>query len=47
MNKEVIIIEDLNKYLFKSNINYKLKKITNIFFECIYVRTQIIVIAYL
>ncbi len=32
--EEVIIMEDLNKYLFKSNINYKFKqKVIDIFFS--------------
>jgi hypothetical protein len=35
LNEEVVIImEDLNKYLFKSNINYKFKqKVIDIFFS--------------
>jgi hypothetical protein len=38
--EEVINMEDLNKYLFKLNINYKFKqKVIDIFFQCIYVRT--------
>ncbi len=42
MNKEVIIIEDLNKYLFKSNINYKVA--LKVFSHCPPDRAKLLII---